>query len=146
MQTQTSPRRCNSGIGLNQLCTKKLGTKDLSVYMCHRKAFYQYDFFRLTSSFLLSSSSSLSSSSFLLCNCCICLLLNFYFSVGHDRHQFSPVLPHLLPHRHGQAQGVPLFRLKFKSSLPNQYIVSVFMFNRPGVAGAVLQTALSLID
>ena len=26
------------GSGLNQLLTKKLGTKDLSVYICHRKA------------------------------------------------------------------------------------------------------------
>ena len=44
VQTQTSPRRCNSGSGLNQLCTKKLGTKDLSVFMCYRKAFCRYDF------------------------------------------------------------------------------------------------------
>ena len=44
MQTQTSPRSCNSGSGLKKLCTEKLGTKDLSVYICHIKAFCQYDF------------------------------------------------------------------------------------------------------
>ena len=46
VQTQTSPRRCISDSGLNQLCAKKLGTKDLSVYICHRKSFCQYDFYQ----------------------------------------------------------------------------------------------------
>ena len=41
---QSSTRRCDSGSGLNQLCTKKLGRKDLSVFMCYRKASCQYDF------------------------------------------------------------------------------------------------------
>ena len=44
VQTQTSLRNCTSGSGLNQLCAKKLGPRDLLVYTCHRKAFCQYDF------------------------------------------------------------------------------------------------------